>query len=99
MLCIPNREFMTVQRDVQRQITNRTTRAKKRTGKDDEGLVGLRKILKELIEKRNRENKEKASNTRASYSQDPNKSRDHVATKSKYLTVTKPTLIRQNGQT
>ncbi|XP_069130021.1 leucine-rich repeat-containing protein 74A-like isoform X2 [Argopecten irradians] len=53
-------EFMTVQREVQRQITNRTTRARRRTGKDDEGLVGLRKILKELIEKRNKENKEKA---------------------------------------
>ncbi|XP_060066920.1 leucine-rich repeat-containing protein 74A-like [Ylistrum balloti] len=59
-------EFMTVQREVQRQITNRTTRARRRTGKDDEGLVGLRKILKELIEKRNKENKEKATARRFS---------------------------------
>ncbi|XP_021361363.1 leucine-rich repeat-containing protein 74A-like isoform X2 [Mizuhopecten yessoensis] len=59
-------EFMTVQRDVQRQITNRTTRARRRTGKDDEGLLGLRKILKELIEKRNKENKEKAAARRFS---------------------------------
>ncbi|XP_033743105.1 leucine-rich repeat-containing protein 74A-like isoform X1 [Pecten maximus] len=59
-------EFMTVQREVQRQITNRTTRARRRTGKDDEGLVGLRKILKELIEKRNKENKEKAAARRFS---------------------------------
>ncbi|XP_052078795.1 leucine-rich repeat-containing protein 74A-like isoform X2 [Mytilus californianus] len=52
-------EFMTVHREVSRQITQRTTRAKSKK-KEDEGLVGLRKILREIIEKRNKTNKEKA---------------------------------------
>ncbi|XP_056012930.1 leucine-rich repeat-containing protein 74A-like isoform X2 [Ostrea edulis] len=52
-------EFMTVHREVSRQITLRTTKAKSKK-KEDEGLVSLRKILKEIVEKRNKSHKEKA---------------------------------------
>ncbi|XP_061189196.1 leucine-rich repeat-containing protein 74A-like [Saccostrea echinata] len=52
-------EFMTVHREVSRQITQRTTKAKSKK-KEDEGLVSLRKILKEIVEKRNKSHKEKA---------------------------------------
>ena len=49
------------QRDMAKVVIQRTTRAKGR-GKEDLGLKELRQILKELVEKRNQRNKEKASN-------------------------------------
>lgn len=85
------REFMTVHREVSRQITQRTTKARSKR-KEDEGLVSLRKILKEIVEKRNKSHKEKASN------RSTNQGRDHVITKNRTLTVTKPSLSAQHGQ-
>lgn len=82
---------MTVHREVSRQITQRTTKARSKR-KEDEGLVSLRKILKEIVEKRNKSHKEKASN------RSNNQSRDHVITKNRTLTVTKPSLSAQHGQ-
>lgn len=78
-------EFMTVHREVSRQITQRTTKARSKR-KEDEGLVSLRKILKEIVEKRNKSHREKASN------RSTNQGRDHVITKNRTLTVTKPSL-------
>ena len=88
---IPFREFMTVHREVSRQITQRTTKARSKR-KEDEGLVSLRKILKEIVEKRNKSHKEKASNRGTS------QGRDHVITKNRTLTVTKPSLSAPHGQ-
>ena len=51
---------MNAQREMGKVITQRTTKAKGK-GKEDLGLKELRKILKELVEKRNTRNKEKAS--------------------------------------
>lgn len=56
-------EFMTVHREVSRQITQRTTKARSKR-KEDEGLVSLRKILKEIVEKRNKSHREKAREKR-----------------------------------
>lgn len=84
------REFMTVHREVSRQITQRTTKARSKR-KEDEGLVSLRKILKEIVEKRNKSHREKASN------RSTNQGRDHVITKNRTLTVTKPSLSAQHG--
>lgn len=83
-------EFMTVHREVSRQITQRTTKARSKR-KEDEGLVSLRKILKEIVEKRNKSHREKASN------RSTNQGRDHVITKNRTLTVTKPSLSAQHG--
>lgn len=82
---------MTVHREVSRQITQRTTKARSKR-KEDEGLVSLRKILKEIVEKRNKSHKEKASN------RSTNQGRDHVITKNRTLTVTKPSLSAQHWQ-
>ena len=51
---------MNAQKEMGKVITQRTTKAKGK-GKEDLGLKELRKILKELVEKRNTRNKEKAS--------------------------------------
>ncbi|XP_052793098.1 leucine-rich repeat-containing protein 74A-like [Mya arenaria] len=92
-------EFMNAHRDMSKTIIQRTTRAKSK-GKQDLGLKELKQILKELVEKRNKKNKEKASSrvksaalARAN-SASSNKSsapgRQRVRTKKASLTVTKP---------
>lgn len=85
-------EFMTVHREVSRQITQRTTRAKSKK-KEDEGLIGLRKIIKEIIEKRNKTNKEKASTKAAD-----NSTRDKIVSKNKTFAVTKPKFADITGR-
>ena len=92
---------MIAQRDMSKVIIQRTTKAKGK-GKEDLGLKELRKILKELVEKRNQRNKEKAStrvksaalaraNSAASKPGTPT-GRNKVRTKRASLTVTKPKL-------
>ncbi|KAH3841936.1 leucine-rich repeat-containing protein 74A-like [Dreissena polymorpha] len=92
-------EFMVAQRDMSKTIIQRTTRAK-RKGKEDLGLKELRQILKELVEKRSKKNKEKASirvksaalaraNSAAS-NKSMGRGRKRVRTKRASLTVTKP---------
>ena len=78
---------MTVHREVSRQVTTRTTKAKKKN-REDEGLVSLRKILRDIVEKRNKANKEKAS-TRHAQGQDA-RGRGRIIAKNRSLTVTKP---------
>lgn len=87
-----SREFMTVHREVSRQITQRTTRAKSKK-KEDEGLIGLRKILREIIEKRNKTNKEKASSKAAD-----NAARDKIVSNNKTFAVTKPKFADLTGR-
>lgn len=97
---------MTAQRDMSKVIIQRTTRAK-RKGKEDQGLKELRKILKELVEKRNKRNKEKAS-TRvksaalaralSASSNSGTPQRQRVRTKRASLIVTKPKLSTKNGK-
>lgn len=87
---------MTVHREVSRQITQRTTRAKSKK-KEDEGLVGLRKILREIIEKRNKTNKEKASTKLADKAAD-NASRDKVVSKNKTFAISKPKFADITGR-
>ena len=98
------REFMVAQRDMSKVIIQRTTRAKKK-GKEDLGLKELRKILKDLVEKRNKKNKEKASSRvksaalaraksasskpRTPSSKSRKQSRSKVKTKNASLTITK----------
>lgn len=84
-------EFMTVHREVSRQITQRTTRAKSKK-KEDEGLIGLRKILREIIEKRNKTNKEKASSKAA------DNARDRIVSNNKTFAVTKPKFADLTGR-
>lgn len=85
---------MTVHREVSRQITQRTTRAKSKK-KEDEGLVGLRKILREIIEKRNKTNKEKASSKAEANS---SSSRDKIVSNNKTFAVTKPKFADLTGR-
>lgn len=82
---------MTVHREVSRQITQRTTRAKSKK-KEDEGLIGLRKILREIIEKRNKTNKEKASSKAA------DNARDRIVSNNKTFAVTKPKFADLTGR-
>jgi hypothetical protein len=100
------REFMVAQRDMSKVIIQRTTKAKKK-GKEDQGLKELRKILKELVEKRNKRNKEKASTrvksaalarARSASSKPGTPQRDRVRTKRASLTVTKPKLSTKPGK-
>lgn len=95
---------MIAQRDMSKAIIQRTTKAKKR-GKEDLGLKELRKILKDLVEKRNKKNKEKASSRvksaalaralsasskpRTPSSKSRRQTRDHVKTRNASLTITK----------
>ncbi|KAK3099296.1 hypothetical protein FSP39_002214 [Pinctada imbricata] len=89
-------EFMAVHREVSRQVTTRTTKAKQK-GKEDEGLVSLRKILRDIVEKRNKANKEKASNKHSQgQGKGTTQGRDRVIAKNKSLTVTKPTFSRDS---
>ena len=78
---------MNAQKEMGKIITQRTTKAKGK-GKEDLGLKELRQVLKELVEKRNTRNKEKASQRVRS----ARPSRDNIwSTKaSASLTVTKP---------
>ena len=100
-MCLVYREFMIAHRDMSKLVIQRTTRAKQR-GKEDLGLKELRKIIKELCEKRNKKNKEKASTrvksaalARAlSASSNTTPGRQRVRTKKASLTVTKPSLKR-----
>ncbi|KAL4230987.1 hypothetical protein ACF0H5_011360 [Mactra antiquata] len=90
-------EFMIAQRDMSKVIIQRTTRMKKK-GKEDLGLKELRKILKELVEKRNKRNKEKASTrvksaaTTKGSGKPSTPGRKKIKTKKVSLTVTKPSL-------
>lgn len=49
-----------MQREISRQVTQRITKARSK-GKEDVGLMSLRKNLKDIVEKRNQSHKEKAS--------------------------------------
>lgn len=80
---------MMVHRETSRLITQRTTKAKAKH-KEDQGLISLRKILKDIIEKRNKANKEKAS-TRSDAS-----ARDRIVANNKSFTVTKPSFARRD---
>ncbi|KAL3879133.1 hypothetical protein ACJMK2_031444 [Sinanodonta woodiana] len=79
-------EFMNAHKEMSKTIVQRTTRARKKGKKEDIGLMELRKILKEIIEKRNKHNKERASNRK----QEEESDREKVYTKKASLTVTKP---------
>lgn len=102
---------MVAQRDMSKAIIQRTTKAKKK-GKEDLGLKELRKILKDLIEKRNKKNKEKASSRvksaalaralsasskpRTPSSKKRRQARDSVRTNRASLTITKAQMSGPN---
>lgn len=97
---------MVAQRDMSKVIIQRTTKAK-RKGKEDLGLKELRKILKDLVEKRNKRNKEKASNrvksaalarAHSAGSKPRTPGRESVRTKRVSLIITKPKMTTRNGR-
>ena len=85
---------MNAQKEMGKIVTQRTTKAKGK-GKEDLGLKELRKILKELVEKRNTRNKEKASERVRSAR--PSRDNNWSTKASASLTFTKPKSDRRAG--